>query len=201
MDPTSPTARFAAPSGLAELGEAPEPLTPQACAERARAAAALLSVDGLTPAGDGEAVLLWRTASSEAWLNLWWAPRDTGYHDHDGSCVGVHVIRGVARNEGLTVDGQRRVREHHAGESFHLPNAGIHRMEHDPGAITVHVYSPPIRSLGHYEVVDGLLQRSPGGPEDPSPASPELLAALERRGTQVHDGVQLMHDAPPGHTG
>lgn len=174
-------ARFADPDALARLAEAPGPLQPAECAERAHAAADLLDLDGLTPSGDGEAVLLWRSASSEAWLNLWWAPRDTGYHDHDGSCVGVHVIRGVARNEGLTVDGQRRVRAHHAGASFHLPNAGIHRMEHDAGAVTIHVYSPPIRSLGHYEVVDGLLQRTPGGPDDPSPPSPDLLAALERR--------------------
>jgi hypothetical protein len=50
-------------------------------------------------------------------------------------------------------------------------------MEHEPGAITIHVYSPPIRSLGHYEVIDGMLQRRPGGPDDPSPPSPDLLAA------------------------
>ncbi len=70
----------------------------------------------------------------------------------------------------------RLVREYRAGDTFSFPNHGIHRMEHDPGAITIHVYSPPIRSLGHYELVDGMLQRAPGGPEDPSPPSPELLA-------------------------
>jgi hypothetical protein len=71
----------------------------------------------------------------------------------------------------------RRVHEYGAGESFSFPVGGIHRMEHEPGAITIHVYSPPIRSLGHYEVIDGMLQRRPGGPDDPSPPSPDLLAA------------------------
>jgi histidine ammonia-lyase len=165
-----------APALLAELAEAPGPLTPEQCAVRARSAAAALDISELNEEGAGEALLLWRSESSEAWLNLWWQPRDTGYHDHDGSCVGVHVISGVARNEALMYGGPRLVREYRAGASFSFGNDGIHRMEHDPGAITIHVYSPPIRSLGHYELVDGMLQRTPGGPEDPSPPSPQLLA-------------------------
>jgi hypothetical protein len=71
----------------------------------------------------------------------------------------------------------RHVREYGAGDSFSFPNHGIHRMEHAPGAITIHVYSPPIRSLGHYELVDGMLQRAPGDPDAPSPPSDSLLAA------------------------
>lgn len=164
---------------LAELAQAPGPLTPAQCADRARRAATGLDVSGLSGEDAGEAVLLWRSESSEAWLNLWWQPRDTGYHDHDGSCVGVHVISGVARNEALMYGRPRLVREYRAGDSFSFGNEGIHRMEHDPGAITIHVYSPPIRSLGHYELVDGMLQRTPGGPEDPSPPSPLLLAGQQ----------------------
>ena len=63
-------------------------------------------------------------------------------------------------------------------------------MEHDPGAITIHVYSPPIRSLGHYELVDGMLQRTPGGPDDPSPPSDALLAAARSSAQQRTDGVR-----------
>jgi histidine ammonia-lyase len=165
------------PNVLAALGTAPGPLTPDQCADRARRAAAVIDRSRLDREGAGEALLLWRSDSSEAWLNLWWAPRDTGYHDHDGSCVGVHVIDGVARNEALMYGRERRVHEYRAGDSFWFPNDGIHRMEHDPGAITIHVYSPPIRSLGHYELIDGMLQRTPGGPDDPSPPSDALLAA------------------------
>jgi hypothetical protein len=165
------------PDLLAGLATAPGPLTPAECAERARRTAALIDRSHLNREGGGEALLLWRSASSEAWLNLWWAPRDTGYHDHDGSCVGVHVIDGVARNEALMYGRERRVREYRAGDSFSFPHDGIHRMEHDPGAVTIHVYSPPIRAVGHYELVDGMLQRTPCGPDDPSPPSDALLAA------------------------
>jgi histidine ammonia-lyase len=165
------------PDVLAALATAPGPLTPAECAERARRVASVIDRSRLNREGAGEALLLWRSDGSEAWLNLWWAPRDTGYHDHDGSCVGVHVIDGVARNEALMFGQERRVREYRAGDSFFFPNQGIHRMEHDPGAITIHVYSPPIRSLGHYELIDGMLQRTPGDPDDPSPPSEQLLAA------------------------
>ena len=165
------------PHLLAALATAPGPLTPAECADRARRTASLIDRSRLNREGAGEALLLWRSASSEAWLNLWWAPRDTGYHDHDGSCVGVYVIDGVARNEALMYGRERRVREYGAGDSFSFPRAGIHRMEHDRGAITIHVYSPPIRSLGHYELIDGMLQRTPGDPDDPSPPSEQLLAA------------------------
>ena len=166
------------PDVLAALATAPGPLTPAECADRARRTAAVIDRSCVNREGAGEALLLWRSDSSEAWLNLWWAPRDTGYHDHDGSCVGVHVIDGVARNEALMFGQERHVREYRAGDSFSFPNHGIHRMEHAPGAITIHVYSPPIRSLGHYELVDGMLQRTPGDPDDPSPPSDALLAAV-----------------------
>jgi hypothetical protein len=54
-------------------------------------------------------------------------------------------------------------------------------MDHDAGSITVHVYSPPLRSIGCYEVVGGLLQRTPGPPDEASPESPLLLTALTGR--------------------
>jgi hypothetical protein len=51
-------------------------------------------------------------------------------------------------------------------------------MDHDAGAVTVHVYSPPLAAIGYYEVVDGLLQRTPGPPDEGSPESPRLLGTL-----------------------
>ena len=135
-------------------------------------------VSGLDRSGAGDATLLWRNESSEGWLNLWWRPRDTGFHDHDGSCVGVYVIEGRARNEPLVVGRPQRVSEYQAGECFAFPGSGIHRMEHDQGAVTIHVYSPPIRALGHYEVDEGELRRRPVPPDAPSQPSPRLLSAV-----------------------
>lgn len=167
---------------LARLAAADGPLSAAQCAERARAAAALIDLAALDRSGPGEAKLLWRNESSEGWLNLWWDPRDTGYHDHDGSGVGVYVIEGRASNVALALDGPARLREYGPGESFAFEGDGIHRMEHEPGAVTIHVYSPPIRSVGHYDVIDGTIRRRPGDPDEPSLPSPGLERALPGEG-------------------
>jgi hypothetical protein len=155
-------------------------LSPDECAALARAAAELVDLSSLDRDGEGSFELLWRNAHSEAWLNQWWEPRDTGFHDHNGSCVGVHVLEGRARNEGLVIAGERHLREYGAGDSFSFPATGIHRMEHERGAVTIHVDSPPITAIGHYDVVDGELRREPGPPDEVSPPSPGLSAALDR---------------------
>jgi hypothetical protein len=36
----------------------------------------------------------------------------------------------------------------------------------------------PLRAIGYYEVVNGLLRRTSGPPDEASPESPRLLAAL-----------------------
>ena len=163
---------------LRAIAVSDRPLAPHECAERARRAAALIEPGRLDRSGPGEAVLLWRDEHSEAWLNLWWQPRDTGYHDHTGSCVGVHVIEGRAWNEPLTVGEPPEAREYGPGESFWFPGEGIHRMDHQAGAVTIHVYSPPIREIGHYNLHDGQLRRTPGPPDEPSPPSDTLYEAL-----------------------
>ena len=153
-------------------------LTPDECAARAIAAAAEVDLAALDRSGPGGAELLFRDALCEAWLNTWWQPRDTGYHDHDGSCVGVHVLEGRAWNEPLLVGGERRVREYGPGESFSFPGTGIHRMDHEPGAVTIHVYSPPLQRIGHYDIEEGELRRSSGPADEPSAPSPGLNQAL-----------------------
>lgn len=161
-------------------------LSPQECATLARRAAALVDVAALPP--DASEVL-WQDDDSVAWLEVSSRWRDTGFHDHDGSAVGVFVLTGAVTNEGLPLDGTRRVRRYPAGESFSFPGTGIHRMTHPADSVTVHVYSPPLRAIGYYEIVDGLLQRVPGPPDDPSPERPRLLAAL---------GGEVNPDRAPG---
>jgi Cysteine dioxygenase type I len=153
-------------------------LSPEECMELARSAAELVELGALDRDGDGSFELLWRDEHSEAWLNRWWQPRDTGFHDHGGSCVGVHVLEGRVLSEALVVGGARHFHEYESGESFSAPPTGIHRVDHAPGAVTIHVYSPPLREIGHYEVVDSELRRHAGAPDEVSPPSPELSAAL-----------------------
>ena len=165
---------------LAKLAASSRALSPDECATLARSAADLVDLSTLLRAGEGSYELLWRNEHSEGWLNTWWEPRDTGFHDHGGSCVGVYVLEGRARHETLVVSGPRHVTEHAAGEAFSLDTTGIHRMEHERGAVTIHVYSPPLREIGHYEVVEGELRRHSGPPDAVSPPSPALTAALAR---------------------
>jgi hypothetical protein len=163
---------------LRTIADTDRPFEPRECADRARLAAATIDLDRLDRAGYGDAVLLWRDEHSEAWLNLWWQPRDTGYHDHAGSCVGVHVIAGRAWNEALTFGGPPAIREYGPGDTFWFPGDGIHRMDHEAGAVTIHVYSPPIRAIGYYDLSDGQLRRTEGPPDEPSPPSAALFAAV-----------------------
>jgi hypothetical protein len=62
-----------------------------------------IELDALDRRGAGSYELLWRDEHSEAWLNTWWESKDTGFHDHGGSCVGVHVLEGRAVSEALVV--------------------------------------------------------------------------------------------------
>ncbi len=167
------------PARLAALKATDQPFQPGECADRARRAAELVDIAALPRTGPGSSQLLWQDEHSVAWLNTWWERRDTGYHDHDGSAVGVHIVEGSVTNEGLPIGGPRRVHRYGPGESFSFPGSGIHRMDHDGGAITIHVYSPPLRAIGSYDIVEGLLQRTPGPPDEGSPASPRMLESLD----------------------
>jgi hypothetical protein len=163
---------------LASLAASDRTLRPDECADLAGRAADLIDTAALPRTGSVTSILLWEDEHSSGWLDAAWERRDTGYHDHDGSAVGVYVLRGSATNEGLPVARVRRVRLYHPGDAFWVPGAAIHRMDHHAGVITIHVYSPPLRAIGYYEIVDGLLQRTQGPPDEASPESPQLLETL-----------------------
>jgi hypothetical protein len=153
-------------------------LDPDSCRDVATRAAALIDAASLDRSGDGEAVQLWSNDGSEAWLNTWWQPRDSGFHDHGGSGGGVFVIEGEVTGEYLQVAGGRRVSRFGPGDSFSFEGNRIHRVDHLVGAVTVHVYSPPLTTIGHYELVDGELRREAGAPDEVSPPSLELTRAI-----------------------
>ena len=153
-------------------------LEPDESSAVATRAAGLIDRGSLDADGTGEAVLLWRTDSSEACLNTWWQRRDSGYHDHDGSGGGVHVIAGEVIGEYLRIGSDRVTTHYRASDAFAFAGDSIHRVDHLQGAVTVHVHSPPLRSIGHYELVDGELRRQPFAPNEVSPPSVALTDAL-----------------------
>ena len=94
----------------------------------------------------------------------------------------MHVIEGRAWNEPLTIGEPPEASEYGPGESFWFPGDGIHRMDHQAGAVTIHVYSPPIQAIGHYDLHDGQLRRTRFEPDQPSPPSHALYEALHQTG-------------------
>jgi predicted metal-dependent enzyme (double-stranded beta helix superfamily) len=101
----------------------------------------------------------------EVWLICWMADHDTGFHDHDASGGAVAVVKGRVREERLAVGATglaSHAREAGAGEVFSFEPSDIHRVLHagDVPAVTIHAYSPPLRTVGAYELgEDGRLRR------------------------------------------
>lgn len=165
---------------FAALAASDRALGPEECAGLAARAGAAVRLDEHVPTGDRRRLyeLLWRDEHSEAWLLRWSEPRDTGFHDHDGSCGAIYVVDGRVTEEPLVIGRPALVREHGPGDTFAFDGGHIHRMHHDPGAVTIHVYSPPIRRLGVYEVTDGILTRKPQSADEETPETPSVDAAM-----------------------
>jgi hypothetical protein len=112
-------------------------------------------------------VQLYREPAFDIWMICWHSAQDTGYHDHDQSSGAVYVVEGMlcedffCRNEDGWI--RERTREHPAGSGFDFPAAYIHGVRHPPGgdpAVSIHVYSPALWRMGHYEYdVNGTMGR------------------------------------------
>ena len=96
--------------------------------------------------------LLLSTDSYDAWLIHW--PPGTGIeaHDHGGSTGAFAVVSGVLDED---VDDGRSHHDPpplHAGESVVFRGDHVHAVVNrgDVGATSVHVYSPPLRSMAFY---------------------------------------------------
>lgn len=103
------------------------------------------------------------TADLEVWMIHWEPGHDTGFHDHDRSGGHVMVVSGVVREDRLVVGGPPVTRMYRPGDSFSFDPSDIHRVVHVEGspAVTIHAYSPPLHSMGAYEVTDeGRLRRT-----------------------------------------
>jgi predicted metal-dependent enzyme (double-stranded beta helix superfamily) len=102
---------------------------------------------------------LYRDPNLDVWLICWVDGQGTGYHDHDRSAGAVCVCEGTLLEDWFRVeeDGwvRERTRKHHAGEGFDFDAADIHGVRHSSGdappAASVHVYSPALWRMGHYE--------------------------------------------------
>ena len=117
------------------------------------------SVDGLDRA---EARRWWRLVATEtfdAWLIDW--PSGTGVprHDHDGAAASIFVVRGRLV-ETRYAGGRSTSSVARAGDLLRVGVDASHEIGNDAPdvATSVHVYSPPLRSMGFYDP-DGTAVR------------------------------------------
>jgi predicted metal-dependent enzyme (double-stranded beta helix superfamily) len=112
--------------------------------------------------GDRHIEQLWRDDRVDVWVISWGTGNDTGFHDHDTSHGAVGVAAGHVREETLALASDPAVREVGPGGVFSFDATDIHRVLHigAEAAVTLHLYSPPLRRMGAYEVLaDGRLAR------------------------------------------
>lgn len=102
---------------------------------------------------------LYRDPNLDVWLICWVDGQSTGYHDHDRSSGAVYVCAGSLLEDWFRIEEDGWVREHttvhEAGGGFDFDAADIHGVRH-PGegagpATSVHLYSPALWRMGHYE--------------------------------------------------
>ncbi len=102
---------------------------------------------------------LYRDPNLDVWLICWVDGQRTGYHDHDRSSGAVCVCDGTLYEDWFRVEEDGWVRErttvHTAGGTFDFDAADIHGVRHpgteSPPATSIHVYSPALWRMGHYE--------------------------------------------------
>ncbi len=109
---------------------------------------------------------LYRDPNVDIWLICWMCRQDTGYHDHDRSSGGVYVCEGslhedyFARNAEGWISEQTNV--HAAGGHFIFDASYIHgvRNPETQPATSIHVYSPALWRMGHYQPDErGVMRR------------------------------------------
>jgi quercetin dioxygenase-like cupin family protein len=104
---------------------------------------------------------LHRDAHVDVWLLCWTPVNDTGWHDHDISSGAVAVVAGELVENNLTLGRGGVDTRVGAGKAFCFGPEHIHRLNGaEPGSVSVHAYSPPLRRMGQYDVSDaGVLRR------------------------------------------
>jgi quercetin dioxygenase-like cupin family protein len=120
---------------------------------------------------------IWDGEDVNAWVICWSEDQDTGFHDHDDSAAAILVIDGQVREDRLRVDAPPDAREYGPGDTAFVPPTAIHRVLHagERPAVTLHAYSPPLRSTGAYRISpDGRLERMSQPVEEELRAAPAL---------------------------
>jgi len=133
-------------------------------------------------------VRLVATETYEVWVIGWTRGQRVDLHDH-GDAVGVLLVTEGVLDEWVYRDGQLQVRTVGAGAAVDLPAGLIHEVVAPElaDASSIHVYSPPLTTMGFYDRGDGSNLRTDDVGNDPdrdgdplgNDVTPEQLGAPE----------------------
>ena len=128
--------------------------------------------------GERRPVRLLATEAYEVWVIGWTEGQGADMHDHGDSAGVLVVLEGSLTEEVPTADGPRTVGLL-AGEVHPLPVGHVHGVSNRGAApaTSIHVYSPPLRTMRRYDPVTlTLLDEEPVVTE--AAALPPALAAV-----------------------
>lgn len=97
---------------------------------------------------------LYGSADLDIWLLSWLPGQTTELHDHGGSSAAFTVVSGRLREVRLDRRGHRIVKTRRAGATTVVPPRIIHDVNGAGSgpAVSIHAYSPPLRTMNFYEV-------------------------------------------------
>ena len=140
--------------------DTPLPLPPRLLAALAVNHGALARFDQVAEPRPGErsARRVYRSETHDIWLIRWGAGSRTPLHDHGGSAGAVYVADGeLVEHSPNPADPSRRLRRTlRELDDRPMPPEHIHEIanESDTVAASVHVYSPPLETMYHFELAD-----------------------------------------------
>ena len=111
-------------------------------------------------------MLLHRREQLDVWLLCWLDVQETGLHDHDRSAGALYVCEGTLVEDVLRFNSSELAR--HRAAAAAVPERAEASTSATftacgnlgPGpATSIHVYSPALRGMGHYELGSGGVRR------------------------------------------
>jgi predicted metal-dependent enzyme (double-stranded beta helix superfamily) len=132
----------------------------------ALAAGFVTSVADLSPSTDRRWWRVMATGQFDAWLIDWPVATSVQPHDHGGSAASIAVVRGALREVRLDLAGP--VLSDLAPGTVHRVAADAVHDIANPGparATSVHVYSPPLRTMVFYDDAGAALRQDDVDPE------------------------------------
>lgn len=115
---------------------------------------------------------LLRAEELEVWVLGWEAGQQTIWHDHGGSSGCLRVVQGELVEEYRAPSGRLRRRQLATGTASAFGPAHVHNVRREVcgPAISIHTYSPPLRTMTYYQPtpmgLSAIETRLVDGPED-----------------------------------